>query len=223
MTIPASLRPLAEAVEGLRSTKTPVILAIDGMSAAGKTTAAALLSRYWGAPVVHMDDFFLPAHLRTEERLAHPGGNVHYERFAAEVLPMLRRKEAFFYRRFRCSTMTYDGKVLIPPAPIVIVEGAYALHPIFGDHADVTAFFAVTPETQRQRILARGGDAAWRASVRNGSPWKTLIMTLSISAAAPTFSFRISAYNIRSPAYLRRNRMLWRFSSLSFINRHGQT
>lgn len=161
MTIPASLRPLTEAVEGLRSTKASVILAIDGMSAAGKTTAAALLSRYWDAPVVHMDDFFLPPELRTEERLAQPGGNVHYERFAAEVLPMLRRKEAFSYRRFRCSTMTYDGEELIPAAPIVIVEGAYALHPIFGDYADVTAFWAVTPETQRQRILARGGDAAW--------------------------------------------------------------
>ena len=32
-----------------------------------------------------MDDFFLPMELRTAERLEEPGGNVHYERFSAEV------------------------------------------------------------------------------------------------------------------------------------------
>lgn len=161
MTIPAPLRPLAEAVEGLCPATSPVILAIDGMSAAGKTTAAEILSRYWDAPVVHMDDFFLPAELRTVERLAQPGGNVHYERFAVEVLPMLRRGEAFSYRCFSCTTMAYSGEARLPAAPIVIVEGAYALHPVFGDYADVTAFFAVSPEIQRQRILSRGAAAAW--------------------------------------------------------------
>ena len=57
-------------------------LAIDGRAAAGKSTAAALLAAALGAGVVHMDDFFLPAALRTPQRLSEPGGNVHYERFA---------------------------------------------------------------------------------------------------------------------------------------------
>lgn len=149
------------AVEALRERRPRVVLAIDGMAAAGKTTAAAALSARWGAPVVHMDDFFLPPALRTPERLAEPGGNVHYERFVEEVLPGLASGGAFSYRVFRCSVMALDGRAHIPAAPVVIVEGAYALHPAFGGYADVTAFFAVDPAEQKRRVIARSGEEKW--------------------------------------------------------------
>lgn len=71
------------------------VIAMDGRAAAGKTTLAEELAVTLGGAVVHMDDFFLPGELRTPERLAAPGGNVHAERFAEEVLPYLRRGEAF--------------------------------------------------------------------------------------------------------------------------------
>jgi len=147
--------------EALRLEKAPVILALDGMAAAGKTTAAAELSEYFRAPVVHMDDFFLPIELRTPERLAEPGGNVHYERFAEEVLPYLAEGKAFSYRRFDCGVLDYAGAVSIPAARVVIVEGAYAMHPRFGPYYDVGVFFAVSPQEQERRVRARGGAAAW--------------------------------------------------------------
>jgi len=75
------------------------VIAMDGRAAAGKTTLAEELAVTLGGAVVHMDDFFLPGELRTPERLAAPGGNVHAERFVEEVLPYLRRGEAFRYRR----------------------------------------------------------------------------------------------------------------------------
>ena len=156
------LRPLIQAVEARRAESARVILALDGMSAAGKTTAAAALAARWDAPVVHMDDFFLPLDLRTPARLAEPGGNVHYERFETEVLPFLRGPGGFSYRRFDCGVLDYRGAVDIPPAGVVIVEGAYALHPRFGAYGDVTAFFAVTPEEQRRRILVRSDPAKWK-------------------------------------------------------------
>ncbi|MGM9614097.1 MAG: uridine kinase [Oscillospiraceae bacterium] len=158
-----TLQSIIHAVDTRRQTGKRVILAIDGMAAAGKTTAAGLLSGRWDAPVVHMDDFFLPPALRTEKRLAEPGGNVHYERFQREVLAPLAAGEAFSYRRFRCGLMDYDGVVPVSASPVVIVEGAYALHPRFGAYADVTAFFAVSPALQKQRILHRGGAEAWEA------------------------------------------------------------
>lgn len=71
------------------------VIAMDGRAAAGKTTLAEELAVTLGGAVVHMDDFFLPGELRTPERLAAPGGNVHAERFVEEVLPYLRRGEAF--------------------------------------------------------------------------------------------------------------------------------
>lgn len=156
------LRPVIGAVETALQKGPRVILAIDGMAAAGKTTAAAVLSGRWSAPVVHMDDFFPPLALRTSVRLSEPGGNVHYERFAEEVLPYLRSGEGFAYRLFSCRTMDYDGAAVIAAAPVTIVEGAYAMHPRFGDYADVTVFFSVSPQEQRRRILARNGEEKWR-------------------------------------------------------------
>ena len=68
-----------------------MVVGIDGMAAAGKTTLAAELADKFCGEVIHMDDFFLPFELRTAERLKEPGGNVHYERFIDEVVSKIGR------------------------------------------------------------------------------------------------------------------------------------
>lgn len=139
------------------------VIAIDGRSAAGKTTLAAALARALGAGVVHMDDFFLPGELRTPARLAQPGGNVHWERFAAEVLPLLRGGGAFAYRRFDCGAMAPGALVQVPAGRWRIVEGAYSCHPRLGGYMDLRLFADVPPAEQLARIGARGGAAAQEA------------------------------------------------------------
>ena len=134
------------------------VVAIDGRAASGKSTRALLLGAVLEAPVVHMDDFFLPPALRTEERLAQPGGNVHYERFAEEVIPHLHSGEAFAYRVFDCSQMDFGGTKEIPAAPVRIVEGSYAHHPALGDYADLKVFSTVEEGEQMARILRRNGE-----------------------------------------------------------------
>ena len=134
------------------------VIAIDGRAASGKTTKAALLSAVLDAPIIHMDDFFLPPALRTPERLAQPGGNVHYERFAEEVLPGLRSGEAFAYRMFDCGQMDFAGERDIPAAPIRLVEGSYAHHPELGDYSDLRVFSTVEETEQMARILLRNGE-----------------------------------------------------------------
>ncbi len=136
------------------------VLAIDGRAASGKSTLAALLEELPGAGVVHMDDFFLPQEKRTPERLAEPGGNVDYERFACEVLPRLRSPEAFSYRRFDCSRMELGGERQVPAGRLRIVEGAYSCHPYFGAYADLRVFSDIAPEEQRARIALRDGERA---------------------------------------------------------------
>lgn len=155
------LSPIIDAVEALLRTKNRVILAMDGMAAAGKTTAADALTTQWNAPVVHMDDFFLPPKLHTPERLGEPGGNVHHERFREEVLPALKAGDAFSYRVFDCSVMDYGGIRIIPAAPVVIVEGAYAMHPALKNYWDISVFFSIEPGEQEDRIRRRNGDEAW--------------------------------------------------------------
>ena len=59
----------------------PVIVAIDGRCASGKTTLCSFIEQKTGYTVLHLDHFFLQPHQRTPQRLAQPGGNVDYERF----------------------------------------------------------------------------------------------------------------------------------------------
>jgi len=152
------LLPLIAAAEQAVREHGRAVIAIDGRCASGKTTAADLLSRALCAPVVHMDDFFLPPALRSPERYAAPGGNVHHERFAQEVLPHLLAGEAFTYRRFDCSVMDFGEAIEIPSASITIVEGAYSLHPAFGNYARLPVFSHIEPALQLERIFARDGD-----------------------------------------------------------------
>ena len=133
------------------------IIAIDGRAASGKSTLAGGLKAVIGAEVIHMDDFFLPAELRTPERLAEPGGNIHYERFAEEVLPYIRMQDAFEYKIFDCSTMSCNGTRKVPPSHWRVVEGAYSQHPNFGDYMTLRVFSDVDPQTQMERIVARNG------------------------------------------------------------------
>ena len=138
------------------------VIAVDGRAASGKTTLARQLALILDADVVHMDDFFLPPELRTEARYAEPGGNVHYERFMEEVLPRLRDGKPFSYRRFDCSTMAYGDFAEIGGGKWRIVEGAYSLHPKFGDYADLKVFCDIEPAEQLRRIRSRNGERGAR-------------------------------------------------------------
>lgn len=139
--------------------KRPFVIAIDGRCASGKSTMAQMLSEITGAGVIHMDDFFLPMELRTEERLAQPGGNVHYERFEEEVIPFLKEAGAFTYRRFDCRKMQLGEECLVADSIFRVIEGAYSHHPVFGEYADLTVFSDVDSEAQLERISKRDGEA----------------------------------------------------------------
>ena len=78
----------------------PLITAVDGRCAAGKTTLAARLGEALGAPVFHMDDFYLPFARRTPQRLALPGGHMDSERLEAEILRPAAEGKEIIYRPY---------------------------------------------------------------------------------------------------------------------------
>lgn len=133
------------------------VIVIDGFAASGKSTMAKQLAEILGGSIVRIDDFFLPTELRTEERLAETGGNVHYERFKAEVIENLSKNEEFEYRRFDCSKMDYGEYICVPAAKWRIVEGSYSHHPYFGKYGDIRVFSVVDSEEQMRRIVKRNG------------------------------------------------------------------
>lgn len=151
--------PLLDAIDGLLSQKDRVTVAIDGMAAAGKSTLGDLLVKRYGCTLIHMDDFFLPPELRTPERFAVPGGNVHYERFREQVLTGLASGTDFMYDRFDCHTMSYAEKISVNQKHLTVIEGAYALHPSLRDFYDLKVFYPVEPDEQLRRIRKRNGEA----------------------------------------------------------------
>ncbi|HCU07503.1 MAG TPA: hypothetical protein DF480_00790 [Clostridiales bacterium] len=145
--------------EALRAGSSTVV-AIDGPCASGKTTLAETLQKRYDGRVIPLDDFFLPQTLRTEERYATPGGNVHYERFLEEIAPFLHPDQIgkpLLYLPFDCKTMSFRPRRRIPWAPLTIVEGSYALHEALRHLYDIRIFLTIDPEEQERRILSREG------------------------------------------------------------------
>ena len=147
--------PLLAAIDRKLASGERVLLAIEGGSAAGKSTLAQLLNHIYDCTVVHMDDFFLRPEQRTKERLEEPGGNVDRERFLQEVLLPLHRGETAAYRRFDCGTQTVLPPRQVSPTALTVVEGAYSMHPDLRAQYNLSVFLRVDPQLQKQRILRR--------------------------------------------------------------------
>lgn len=151
------LLPLLSAIDQALAKRGQVLLAIEGGSASGKTTLAALLARIYDAAVFHADDFFLRPEQRTPARLSEPGGNMDRERLLEEVILPLTQGRPAVFRRYDCHTQTLLEPVTVPPRPLNIVEGAYSMHPLLAGYYDLSVFLDIPPEQQRQRILRRNG------------------------------------------------------------------
>lgn len=133
----------------------PVTLAVEGGSAAGKSTLGELLHKVYGCTVFHMDDFFLRPEQRTPERFAEPGGNVDRERFLEEVLLPASKREPVAYRKFDCSTFTLKEPVTMLPTTLTIIEGAYSMHPELAEYYNLSVFLETSEKEQKRRIEKR--------------------------------------------------------------------
>ena len=101
----------------------PLIIAIDGRCASGKTTLAQAISEQLDCNVIHMDDFFLRPEQRTPERLSTPGENIDHERFLEEVLIPLSKGLPIKYRPFECHKMDLGNEICLAPKKINIMAG----------------------------------------------------------------------------------------------------
>ena len=152
--------PAVAAVGKLVEEKTgePVLIAIDGKCASGKSTLGLYLKEKFDANLIHMDDFFLQKHQRTPERLAEVGGNVDYERFKTEVLVPLCGGGKVEYGIFDCSTLTIKERAELETKQITIVEGSYSQHPYFENPYDLRIFAEIDNESQLKNIRERNGE-----------------------------------------------------------------
>ena len=144
-------------IEGRLEKQDRLILALDGMSCSGKTTWAGELAERFSGSVVHMDDFFLPRDRFTKDLEALPGGNMDRDRFRESVLTPLAAGGDFAYAPFSCDQQSLLPDRVAVSGRLVVVEGAYALLPDWGNYYDLALFLQVSMEEQQGRLLLRNG------------------------------------------------------------------
>jgi len=131
----------------------PLIIAIDGRSASGKTTFA----EKFDCPIIHTDDFFRPRDNNGKINMEEYSGNFDISRFKTEIIDKLHSGEVITYGVFDCSVGAVTKTVTADKSNCYIVEGAYSLHPELGDYADLKIFFNIDKELQIKRITSRNG------------------------------------------------------------------
>lgn len=156
--------------ESLKSDDRQIILAIDGMCGSGKSSLAEIISETYECNVFHMDDFFLPPEMRTEDRLNQPGGNVYYERFKDEVLNPLRENRTIIYRPYLCGVWRFDESITVKPKRLNIVEGSYSMHPHLRDAYTLSVFLDVEQKEQIRRIAKRNDEAKLQQFINKWIP-----------------------------------------------------
>lgn len=139
----------------LKTTQDPILVAIDGPCASGKTTLAALLQTCFDCSIFHTDDFFLRPEQRTPARLHQCGGNMDRERLEAEVLAPLTRHSDVFYRAYDCKTQRIGPGTPVPFRRINLIEGSYSMHPALRRYYSLSVALTVSPECQLARLRRR--------------------------------------------------------------------
>lgn len=189
-------RSVGELLDGIRARQavhTPVLVALDGRCASGKTTLANSLGSRFGWSVVHLDDFFLRPEQRTPARYASPGENVDHERFLAEVLLPLRAGRSARYRVFDCQAQQLSSAdAVVQLTDVVLIEGAYACHPSLWPHYDLRVFLTVDHEEQLRRIERRNGSERLAMFRERWIPLEEAYFTAFSVAARCDFQFCLS-------------------------------
>ena len=154
------IKEITQKIEPLLSNleKDKIIISIDGMTGAGKTTLTQELSEKLNAQIFHADDFLLPPLLRTEERYNEPGGNIHYERMKEEVIDKIKEgkiNDVIKYKPFNYIIQDFGEEIYLKMNIINIVEGSYCLNPYFGKYYDICIFMKINEKKQIERLTKR--------------------------------------------------------------------
>jgi cytidylate kinase len=140
-----------ERVLGLVDERAPTLgrgrlLCVDGPAGSGKTSLADKVAELTGAPVVHMDDLY-------EGWDGLPRVGVQLER----LLRPLSRGRPGSYRRWDWYADRWAEVVVVPPAPLLVLEGVGSGSRAHATLITVLAWVEVPADLRLQRGLAREG------------------------------------------------------------------
>jgi uridine kinase len=149
---------------------TPVLVALDGRSATGKSTVAGLVGHRMGALVIDSDDFYrggTDAYWDAMTAAQKMDLVIDWERQRA-VLERLHRREVATWRPYDwdADDGSLAAEVTGGPAEVVILEGAYSARPELADLLSLRVVLQLPRAIRRERLLQREGEryrAEWEA------------------------------------------------------------
>ena len=122
------------------------LLCVDGPAGSGKTTLADEVASLSGAPVLHMDDLF-----EGWDGLAHVNDQLD------TLLPPLATGRPGCYRRWDWPGHAWAETVVVPPAPLLVLEGVGSGALAHARLITVLVWVEVPDDLRLARGLERGG------------------------------------------------------------------
>jgi uridine kinase len=141
------------------------LVAIDGHSAAGKSTFATAVAARTDAALISGDDFYRVMSEEARAQLPAQEGIERYfdwERMRAEVLVPLSEGRSAVYRPYDWETrLLADQATTIRAAPAVVLDGVFSTRPELIEFFEVSVFVSAPAEVRWQRQLQRGDPVEW--------------------------------------------------------------
>ena len=149
-------------------TKSPLLVAIDGHSAAGKSTLAAMMEQQLpSVTIIHADDFYRPLDEQERESLDARNGYYQYydwQRLEAQVLKPLSLGQDIRYQKYDWATNELREWASVGASDVFLIEGCYTARPELRDYYDIILWVEASPVTRQQRQLKRAdATSTWLA------------------------------------------------------------
>ena len=152
-------------IEGMLAGRaTPVVVALDGRSGAGKSTIAPLVAAKVDGVVVDGDDFYAggSGDMWDAMTAAQKVDHVIDWRRQRPLLEALRRGESIGYHPYDWNDEDNDGpaphQIHVESAPVIIVDGVYSGRPELADLVDLSVLILIDDDIRRAQLLAREGE-----------------------------------------------------------------
>ncbi len=144
----------------------PLLVAIDGHNAAGKSTLAAEVASKIEAVVIDGDDFYAGGTAAQWDEMspAEKADHCIDWRRQRPLLEMLKSGETVAWHPYDWDI--HDGRLaaqprVCAPAPVIILEGVYSARPELADLMDLRVLYEAPPALRRQRWKAREGEGSF--------------------------------------------------------------
>lgn len=160
-----SLANIINCLKMLQHQKTHLLVAIDGLGGAGKSTLARLLKEQlktleWIVAVVKHDDFYLPSHQRENQQAKVIGRDFDWERLRDQVLTPIREGRSAHYQRYDWETDALAEWRTISAPDVVLVEGVYTTRRELAHLYDLKIWVECPRAIRLARGIARDGEKA---------------------------------------------------------------